>query len=301
MTSSKSPSASHQSYSGKYPVWIVFLLSTISTLLVTVFAMYYVHTKFGLASEKIGSLGGAFQGTVGVAAAIAGAIATIYLAKVAIDLGIESNKIAERQERNENPEYLRATEIHTQRNELVSCIHSIQYFTKNATHLAGIYAKGEKAMKADFELKKLNEDDYKNTLKEFASLKSNLFSCYFSRLDPEFSRLIVSINPFILNVIASNSSKNNDNKNGQKWLDSAYKTMKAIDDLKTNNGESIPQSQLLDILTGCDFMLDALNQSEVSTKENILTHLKVNSSNKTPTDVTESIAKLTVALEKNNY
>lgn len=122
-----------QSLAEKSPI-LLFLFCTLGSLVATVGAMILILKPkiclpgdetcnfVWLSDEKAGNIGGLFQGSAGVAAAIAGAIVTIILAKIAIDLGRRSNeiayqqtiltdhsnKIAERQARNEDPDYITA-------------------------------------------------------------------------------------------------------------------------------------------------------------------------------------------------
>lgn len=89
-----------------------FLFWTVATLFLSVAALLVLNMYFQAAGDEIGNLGGAFQGTLGVAAALAGALVTIKLAVIAIDqsektqdLARQQNEIAERQARNDDPDY----------------------------------------------------------------------------------------------------------------------------------------------------------------------------------------------------
>lgn len=282
------------------PMWL-FLGWIIAALISTVFAMYFINVHYGLANEQIGSLGGAFQGTVGVAASIAGAVATIFLAKIAINLGRESNAIAQRQERNEDPIYLNAREILSHRDELISCIHSLQYYIGYGTDFAGRIINGEKSFLKQFKQGNisLNEAELQVELATFSRLRNNIFTCYTTDLNPQISRLIISLNPYILNIIASKPNENEPNKIGTDWLESTYLLLKSIDSLSTNNGQSVPQDQLNDFFTSSDLIINILNWSEIGSLDGIHKSLENETSYRIPNDVKEYVAKFSVRIESN--
>ena len=280
------------------PMWL-FLGWIIAALISTVFAMYFINVRYGLANEQIGSLGGAFQGTVGVAASIAGAVATIYLAKIAINLGREANTIAKSQERNEDPIYLKAREILSKRDELISCIYSLQYYIGSGTDYASRIIKGENKFHQDIKQGIISPNEYEiqDATATFSRLRKNIFTCYATDLNPQISKLIISLNPYILNIIASKPNIKVPNTSGTDWLENTYLLLKSIDSLSTNNGQSIPQDQLNDFFTSSDFIINILNWSEIGSLEEILKCLENETAYRIPNDVKEYVAKFTVAVE----
>lgn len=135
-----------QSFTEKYPI-LLFLFCTLGSLVVTLGSMILILEPkiclpgdetcnfVWLSDEKAGNVGGLFQGSAGVAAAIAGAIVTIILAKIAIDLGRRSNEIAERQEKNENPVFLEAHKLADARERVCAGIVTILLYKKNIDEL----------------------------------------------------------------------------------------------------------------------------------------------------------------------
>lgn len=259
---------------------------TLAALSLTVAAMFILNTYFQLADNEVGSLGGAFQGTLGVAAAVAGAIVTIRLAKIAIDQAKISNNIAARQARNDDPAYLEALKIRDNCNDLNGCIHSILLYTRQAVDASSRYTNAEHSfinarMNGDIDIDDITFQNELNTLRK---MKKAVFQCFIGTWANEFSRLLISINPYILKSIEYRLTKDNhikestewSNEPGVKWILSTYALQKNIMDLSENTGFDIPNYTLLEIMNGSEYLIEMLNVDETTKIEIIQTVLAKN-------------------------
>ena len=277
-TKNKNEEHTKQSLAEKSPI-LLFLLCTLGSLVATVGAMILIlNPKFclpgdetcnfvWLSDEKAGNIGGLFQGSAGVAAAIAGAVVTIILAKIAIDLGKRSNEIAERQERNENPVYLEAHKLADARERVTAGIVTILLYKKNingqenefqdlepklakkrieieeaeGTSITDVM-ENESYHSADMKMKaKLNR-----LRKEEQELLTSSFKTYAETWGSTLLDNLIILNPSIYKVIESSNDNKEDSKNVisniAEWIKQAANFQSSLDALKTR--ESINYSSM---------------------------------------------------------
>ncbi len=266
---------------------IIVLLASIITILVLNHYFYNHDVKFiEMKFDKIGELGGVLQGTLGVAAALAGAYVAIKLAQIAINQAKKSNDIAARQARNDDPAYLEALKIRDNCNDLNGCIHSILLYTRQAVDASSRYTNAEYSfinarMNGDIDI---DDITFQNELNNLRKMKNAVFQCFIGTWANEFSRLLISINPYILKSIEYRLTKDNhikestewSNEPGVKWILSTYALQKNIMDLSENTGFDIPNYTLLEIMNGSEYLIEMLNVDETTKIEIIQTVLAKN-------------------------